>query len=123
MNGKPFFIATLFTAALLFACAMALQNLTSLVIPKFLYGVIAFYTVLNLLLFLLLKKGHSVSANRFVTTFQGAVGIKLLASIALVFAGLYFFPENRNTIAIGVMIIYFFFTSVLVRYTLKESKK
>ncbi|MGB0422770.1 MAG: hypothetical protein ACPGED_00535, partial [Flavobacteriales bacterium] len=118
MNGKPFFIATLFTAAFLFACAMAVQSFTSLVLPKFLYGVIAFYTILNLFLFQLLKKGHAISANRFVTTFQGAVGIKLLSSIALVFAGLYFFPENRNTLAIGVMIIYFFFTSVLVRYML-----
>ncbi|MGB1032750.1 MAG: hypothetical protein ACPGWM_09045 [Flavobacteriales bacterium] len=123
MNGKPFFIATLFTAAFLFACAMAVQSFTSLVLPKFLYGVIAFYTILNLFLFQLLKKGHAISANRFVTTFQGAVGIKLLSSIALVFAGLYFFPENRNTLAIGVMIIYFFFTSVLVRYMLKETKK
>ena len=123
MNGKPFLIATLFTAALLFAVAMALQSFTAIEAPNFLFTAIAFYTLLNLLLFQLLKKAHVVSPNRFVTMFQAAVGLKLLSSIALVAAGLYFFPENRNSIAIGIMIIYLFFTFVLVRYTLKETKK
>lgn len=123
MNGKPFFLATVATAAVLFAVAMALQNFTALIIPTFLYGVILFYTILNFLLFQLLKKGHSISPARFVTYFQGAVGIKLMSSIALVFAGLYYCPENQNTLAIGVMIIYFLFTTVLVSYMLKETKK
>ncbi|NQX90679.1 MAG: hypothetical protein HRT74_00775, partial [Flavobacteriales bacterium] len=97
--------------------------LTEFPIPTFLLWTILGYALLNLLLFQFLEKGNKLSPARFVTAFQGAVGLKLLFSIGVVALGLYLVEDHRKTIAIGVMLIYAFFTVTLIRYWFRALKK
>lgn len=122
MNPKPFYIANAFTAAILVAFAMALPY-AGIQTPYFLFITIGFYTLLNIIVFHIVERGNRISSARFISAFQGGVAIKLLSSIALVALGLYLFPDARKEIAVGVMIIYAFFTVTLVRYMFKELRK
>ena len=122
MNPKPFYIANTFTAVFLVAIAMGVPHL-GIAVPYFLFISIGFYTILNIVIFHIVDRGNKISSTRFVVAFQGGVAIKLLSSIALVSIGLYLFPDARKEIALGVMIIYAFFTIALVQYMFKELRK
>lgn len=90
------------------------------VIPSMFAG----FAILNQFFFRMLLRAHARSPQRFVTSFIGVVGIKLMS--AMVFLLLYLMLVDENDviyIAASLFIAYMSFTILLIRAALSAGAK
>jgi hypothetical protein len=106
--------------AILGALLMAVMQLAKLAIPETLYLVILGYFGLTIFLFQSMLKAHAKSPARFVTSFMGAVAIKMLATLFFLAAYLYINKENRVEMAMSVFVIYISYTVLLSSTIISE---
>ena len=106
--------------AILGALVMAGNNFTELVIPETLYLIILGYFGLTAFLFQSLVKAQAKSPARFVSSFMGAVAIKMLATLFFLGAYLYINEENRVEMAMAVFVVYISYTILLSSTIINE---
>lgn len=106
--------------AILGALMMAVKQFTELVVPEALYLVILGYFALTFFLFKSLVKAQAKSPARFVSSFMGAVAIKMLATLFFLAAYLYINKENRVEMAMSVFVVYISYTILLSSTIINE---
>ena len=93
-------------------------------IPWSLYAMTFLFAVLTILIYRSLSKSNKENPQKFVTSFMGALGIKLFAS--LIFITVYLFvgeDEYKIPMAIGLMIVYSVNNVILLRQLTMEIRK
>lgn len=85
-------------------------------------GIITAFALLNALFFRMLLRANAKSPQRFVTTFTGVVGIKLLTALVVVLLYLVTVKEHVIQVVVSLFIAYTLFTIVLIRSVLKTAK-
>lgn len=85
-------------------------------------AIIAVFALLNALFFRMLLRANRKSPQRFVTTFTGVIGIKLLTALVVVLLYLVTVKENVMQVVVSLFIAYTLFTIVLIRSVLSRSK-
>lgn len=124
MKNLSFSTKSLLVCALLLVVAFALSVSQLVLIPLTLYIVIMAYTIMSILLYKNLSKSNRENPKRFVSSFMGAIGIKLFTS--LIFLVLYLFlvkDDTRIPVTIGLFIIYMIFTVLLIRQIMREIRE
>ncbi len=80
------------------------------------------FALLNALFFRMLLRANAKSPQRFVTTFTGVVGIKLLTALVVVLLYLVTVKEHILQVVVSLFIAYTLFTIVLIRTVLNTAK-
>ena len=114
--------------SLVLAAALCLLTfiLSTTVLPQLtyvVYCIIIGFSLISMLLYRNMKKANKINPRRFVSSFMGAIGIKLFAS--LIFLTFYLiFAEDQHKIptVIALFFIYSAFNVLLLRTLTKELK-
>lgn len=124
MKNKTFPTKSFVLAAFLMAVTFVLNISNTLGLPAIIYVLIMGYALLSIVLHKNLSKSNRENPKRFVSSFMGAVGIKLFAS--LIFLVLYLFivrDDTRIPVTISLFIVYMAYTILLIRQLTGEIRE
>jgi hypothetical protein len=120
INMSQFLTKGVILTAILGGLMIAVKQFTALVVPETLYLIILGYFGLTYFLFKSLVKAQAKSPARFVSSFMGAIAIKMLATLFFLAAYLYLNEENRVEIAMAVFVVYISYTILLCSTIINE---
>ncbi|MCB0760102.1 MAG: hypothetical protein KDC12_01175 [Flavobacteriales bacterium] len=120
---SAFITRSIALTAILGGIVWALTRFSEVHLPEVIYLVILAFFGLTVMLFRSLIRANEKSPSRFVSSFMGAVAIKLLATMAFLGVYLYLNKDHRIEMAMAVFVVYIAFMIILsssVISTLRE---